>query len=127
MSGWFSRIQFLFDATHRLRETWKCATFFGVWTRYDRTTTMSIFFPVREKAHFVAGLLVFALAAVVLFGWLTGDVTLTQIRPTFAPMQFNTALCFMLSAWALLLIGTVWQRWAAVPGAILGLFGAVTL
>lgn len=40
--------------------------------------------------------LVILLSFSVLFGWVIGNTTLIQIHPTFAPMQFNTALGFFL-------------------------------
>jgi len=42
-------------------------------------------------------LIVIALGAVVIGGWYLNNTTLIQINPNFAPMQFNTALCFLLS------------------------------
>lgn len=38
------------------------------------------------------------LAISVMAGWYLHSSTLVQIRPDFAPMKFNTALCFFLSA-----------------------------
>ena len=32
----------------------------------------------------------------VLFGWYTNNTDIIQVLPSFAPMQFNTALCFFL-------------------------------
>lgn len=42
--------------------------------------------------------IVFSLGLVVIFGWYSGNKFLIQILPSFAPMQFNTALCFVLSS-----------------------------
>lgn len=46
--------------------------------------------------------LVFILSLTVMLGWFTHTETIVQISPTFAPMQFNTALCFMLASIAVL-------------------------
>src|SRR5207302_917053 len=44
----------------------------------------------------VAGALAGALGSVVLFGWYIHNPWLVQVRPTFAPMQYNAALsCFL--------------------------------
>jgi PAS domain S-box-containing protein len=40
------------------------------------------------------------MATLVLLGWLIGSPQLVQIHHTFAPMQVNTALCFLLLALA---------------------------
>lgn len=48
-------------------------------------------------------LLIVAMGLSVLRGWVIKDAYIVQIRPDFAPMQFNTAMCFVLAAVALLL------------------------
>ena len=45
----------------------------------------------------MCGLLAFALGALVIFGWHTDNTTLIQVHPAFAPMQYNTALGFLLA------------------------------
>lgn len=42
-----------------------------------------------------SGGLVCLVALTVIFGWYTHNNTLISISPSFAPMQFNTALCFL--------------------------------
>ncbi|RDH85701.1 MAG: hypothetical protein DIZ80_01890 [endosymbiont of Galathealinum brachiosum] len=39
----------------------------------------------------------FLLGLMVLFGWYTNNSSLIQVSPEFVPMQYNTALCFVLS------------------------------
>ena len=39
---------------------------------------------------------VFVIALVVIFGWIFHIPELVQINPSWAPMQFNTAICFVL-------------------------------
>jgi PAS domain S-box-containing protein len=48
------------------------------------------------------GLVIVILGLTVIYGWYTQDVSLIQINKNFAPMQFNTALCFILIGLALL-------------------------
>lgn len=45
---------------------------------------------------------VLMVASMVIFGWTSQNIYLVQVHPTFVPMQFNTALCFILSALAFL-------------------------
>ena len=40
----------------------------------------------------------------VIIGWYTGSRTLIQVLPQFVPMQYNTALGFVFSGAALLLL-----------------------
>ena len=50
--------------------------------RSSRTTKLDL-------VVLVAGELAVALGSVVLFGWYTHSPWLVQLRPTFAPMQYN--------------------------------------
>lgn len=50
----------------------------------------------------IAGGLLAAIGTAVLVGWLTGNTALVQVIPTFAPMQYNEALGFLLAGGALL-------------------------
>ncbi len=43
------------------------------------------------------------LGVVVIFGWHAGNRTLVQVLPQFVPMQYNTALGFVLCGLGLLL------------------------
>lgn len=45
-----------------------------------------------------------AVATLVNLGWLLHNSTLIQINPAFSPMQFNTALLFMISGFSLVLL-----------------------
>ena len=49
-------------------------------------------------------ILLILISATVLFGWFAHLPILIQIIPTFVPMQFNSALCFMLAGISLLLL-----------------------
>jgi sensor domain CHASE-containing protein len=68
----------------------------------------------------VIGGLCSSLGLAVLIGWYTHSIALIQLRPTLAPMQFNTALCFLLAGLALMAWGV-----GRCPKAILGLGGVV--
>jgi signal transduction histidine kinase len=74
-----------------------------------------------------AGVVVVGVGAVQLYGWLSHTVHLIQLRPGQVPMQFNTALCFVLLGIALVALPTRWFRIAAVPATIAGVLGILTL
>ncbi len=59
--------------------------------------------PVLNFIIVMAGVFSTALGVVVLFGWYTGSTTLIQVLPTFVPMQYNTALGFLLCGLGLLM------------------------
>jgi sensor domain CHASE-containing protein len=68
------------------------------------------------------------LGLAVLIGWYTHTVALIQLRPSLAPMQFNTALCFLLGGMALALSSFAWGAKAsrALGGSVCAL-AALTL
>ncbi len=75
----------------------------------------------------VSGLLSFTLGAMVLLGWYTNNAALIQVNPNFVPMQYNTALGFVLAGvsvyWAL-----TRQRWYVYAFAgTASLIGMLTL
>lgn len=49
-----------------------------------------------SRLHNLLALLVMAVAISVIIGWVLKDPVLIQIRPTFAPMVFNTAFLFLV-------------------------------
>lgn len=55
-------------------------------------------------------LAVFALGALVIYGWYTHNLALLQIHPSFVAMQFNTALGFVLCALVLWGLATQSKR-----------------
>jgi signal transduction histidine kinase/CheY-like chemotaxis protein len=67
------------------------------------------------------------LGLVVIVGWYTGSRALIQVLPQFVPMQYNTALGFVLSGAALLLLIRERGRGAVALGALAALIGALTL
>lgn len=45
----------------------------------------------------ISASLLVLMGCVVMSGWAIQSPAIVQINPTFTPMQFNTALCFVLS------------------------------
>ena len=63
--------------------------------------------------NLVIGLILSTLGLLVMFGWYIHSIPLVQLLSTLAPMQFNTALCFVLSG--ISLVAIVYKR---LPTAI---------
>jgi signal transduction histidine kinase/CheY-like chemotaxis protein len=74
-----------------------------------------------------AGLLTTLLGVVVIVGWQTNNVTLVQVLPTFVPMQYNTALGFVLCGLGLLFAVFDKSRYAVPAGVIAATIGVATL
>lgn len=75
----------------------------------------------------VAGGLSVALGLIVLTGWHSHNVALIQIRPQFMPMQYNTAIGFLLSGLTLLALDNRQPRLALVCAAMVMALGVATL
>ncbi len=69
----------------------------------------------------------FIVGLLVLIGWYTQNELLIQIRPTFVPMQYNTALGFLLSALGFYAILRSSYKAAIVLGSLLLAIGLGTL
>ncbi len=67
------------------------------------------------------------LGLVVLVGWYTHSLALIQVLPSFVPMQYNTALGFLLCGIGLLSFTRGRARLAVVCGAAAGAVGMLTL
>lgn len=80
-----------------------------------------------KRAARVAGLLAATLGLVVLVGWFTHTEVLIQVLPKFAPMQFNTALGFVLCGTALAVLVRGDSRVAVSLAAAAGTLGLLTL
>ncbi len=80
-----------------------------------------------EKLALIAGFLSIFLGSTVLTGWYSGNLILIQINESFVPMQYNTALGFLMSGAMLLLIVFKQNKWAAILGSGLVLIGGITL
>jgi PAS domain S-box-containing protein len=74
-----------------------------------------------------AGGLVILLGGMVVMGWFVDSTTLVQLRPQLTPMQFNTALGFVLCGAGLLLLVYERPRPAMVCGGLSAGFALVTL
>ncbi|MBT4020416.1 MAG: PAS domain S-box protein [Alphaproteobacteria bacterium] len=81
-----------------------------------------------NRLALIAGILPTLLGLVVLTGWYTHNTTLIQVSPTFVPMQYNTALGFLLSGIGLVSAATTpsdrkaWiARYVGATTAVLGL------
>ncbi len=57
-----------------------------------------------ERQWRISGVLAVVLGAAVLFGWYAKNATLVQIHSSFVPMQFNTALCFLLCGFGVMFL-----------------------
>ena len=75
----------------------------------------------------IAGELAVALGSVVLFGWYTHSPWLVQVRPTFAPMQYNAALSVLLCGLGLLALSWERVRLEVVCGIVVAAIGLLTL
>jgi PAS domain S-box-containing protein len=74
-----------------------------------------------------SGASVAALGGLVVAGWLTVAVALIQVLPGFPPMQYNTALGFMICGAALLSAALDLTRPTALLGGLSGTIGLATL
>jgi PAS domain S-box-containing protein len=75
----------------------------------------------------VSGASVAALGGLVVAGWLTLAVALIQVLPGFPPMQYNTALGFMICGAALLSAALELRRPTALLGSLAAAMAFATL
>ena len=68
-----------------------------------------------------------SVGVLVIFGWYTHQPVLIQISPTFVPMQFNTALGFLLSGIGILFAAMGRFRHVSLIGALVTVVGSLTL
>jgi PAS domain S-box-containing protein len=64
---------------------------------------------------------------VVLFGWYSNNASLIQVQPSFAPMQHNTALGFILAGLSLVFLNLKFLKVSSFSGLLVLLLGAITL
>jgi signal transduction histidine kinase/CheY-like chemotaxis protein len=94
----------------------------------QETASFSSRLPQRLWAvSLVAGACAVFLGLLVLMGWHTGNRTVTQILPTFVPMQYNTALGFVACGVSLVLMAFGRRPGAAIAGGLAALIGGLTL
>ena len=75
----------------------------------------------------ICGLVSLALGLIVLFGWYTHSTTLIQVHASFVPMQYNTALGFLVCGIGLLAIIQTRFKISRLSGFFLVLLGGLTL
>lgn len=76
---------------------------------------------------YLMSLIVMVLGSTVIIGWYTHQYALIQVNPAFVPMQYNTALGFLLTGLALFFILRNMKTIAAIPGFIVLAIGSLTL
>ena len=86
-----------------------------------------MFSPSIKNLFLFTTVLSIVLGLLVLIGWFTQTIVLIQVLPNFVPMQFNTALCFMLSGLTLFQIHQGKRRLSQVGGIIVGLIAGLTI
>ena len=74
-----------------------------------------------------SGVLVGLCGLLMVVSWHAHWRPVLQMVPNTAPMQYNTALCFILAGLALFLLTTSRLRIAQLAGGLVGLVGAITL
>jgi PAS domain S-box-containing protein len=74
-----------------------------------------------------SGALVMALGLVIIASWYARWQKILQLVPDTAPMQYNTAVCFILLGLGLILLTTGRQGAARWPGGVAALLGGLTL
>jgi hypothetical protein len=75
----------------------------------------------------ICGGLSMFLGFIVIVGWYTHNTTLIQVLPIFVPMQYNTALGFLLCGGGILAMVFGCKRLTLVCGGIAGAVGLLTL
>lgn len=75
----------------------------------------------------VINLSIMTLALLVMIGWITKSPMLVQIHPSFVPMQFNTALGFMMIGSALLCIHRSKRTLGIITASMVTALGAMTI
>lgn len=75
----------------------------------------------------ITGAFSLLLGAIVLFGWYNQNIALIQINPAFSPMQYNTALGFLICGIGLLSSCFNYERTVMACGAMALTIGTLTL
>ncbi len=85
---------------------------------------------IRKVTYYIAifsSMVSLILGAIVIVGWYTHNPSLIQVNPTFVPMQYNTAMGFLLSGVAILALACSYQLIAGIVGAGAILIGGLSL
>jgi sensor domain CHASE-containing protein len=75
----------------------------------------------------VFGIISALLGGVVMIGWHAHLTSLIQMRPTMAPMQYNTALCFLLAGAGLVTLALRLVRFTQALGGVIAVVAALTM
>jgi len=75
----------------------------------------------------LCGTMAFLLGAIVLFGWYTHNPDLIQVNRAFVPMQYNTALGFLIAAIGLLFLSHSNYKIAGFFGLMVFFIGFLTI
>ena len=88
---------------------------------------LAIFKTLTGWYFFGAALIPLLFGGIVMLGWYIRIPELIQINPAFVPMQFNTALGFLMLAMALLAIGFAYTRIAAALALLVVSLASATM
>lgn len=81
-----------------------------------------------QQVHkLVLPFLLITMGVLVLYGWMIDSTVITQINPTFTAMQFNTALCFVLSGMSVVLLMFKYRLFSRLTSASFGVLSLLTL
>ena len=87
----------------------------------------ALFARLSQLTTFAAGGIATALGLAGLVGWYTGSAILVQFAPTLAPMQYNSALSFLLSGAGILALTWGRSRLGLACGMAVAAIGSLTL
>lgn len=85
------------------------------------------FYKTLNVIALLAALVVSALGFVVIIGWNTQSIALVQLTPSFAPMQYNTAICFVFCGVGLMAVMYGRSRVAMALGILVTVICSLTL
>lgn len=75
----------------------------------------------------ITAVLIMVLGLLVIVGWYLNEPLLVQIHPSLVPMQYNTALCFLLSGYSLLSIVSLQSKGISISTGVAFSIGVLTL
>jgi signal transduction histidine kinase len=82
---------------------------------------------ILNSTALIFGSLSLALSFIVLLGWYSHNSTLIQVFPSYVPMQYNTALGFMICSIGLIAMLFDRKKLGVVFGGIVAMIGTLTL
>jgi PAS domain S-box-containing protein len=90
-------------------------------------TTQSPTTPRLDRTSISICLAIVLMAIAVLIGWHAHLAMAIQILPGLIPMQYNTALCFLVLSLSSLSLGRVRKLWVAIGGTLVALMGMLVI